>query len=60
MQVKTELHPVAKAAHRAAVNWNMWGKYAAYRYAVKRNVPVSLLTTARVLANAAVITPQVQ
>ena len=45
------LHPVAVAAATAARNWNRWGAYAASRYAVKRGVPLSLLVTARVLAN---------
>lgn len=44
--------PIAIAAARAARNWYRWGPYAARRYAANRGVPLSLLTTARVLAEA--------
>lgn len=44
------LHPIAIAAATAARNWEVWGPFAAYRYAVKRGVPTHILTIARVLA----------
>ncbi len=52
MLLTDNLHPHAQAAARAARNWHIWGRYAAGRYAAKRGVPLSILTLARVLANA--------
>ena len=48
----TELSPVAIAAARAARHWHVWGPYASRRYAERHGVPASILTLARVLANA--------
>lgn len=44
------LSPIALAAHRAATHWNIWGPYAARRYAERHGVPSGILTLARVLA----------
>ena len=46
------LHPIAIAAHRAAIHWHLWGPYAARRYAERNGVPSGILTLARVLAAA--------
>lgn len=48
----TDLSPVAKVAAHAGRNYHRWGLWATLRYAQKRGVPHSLLTTAIVLANA--------
>lgn len=34
---------IARDAIRAARNWDIWGRWAAIRYAVKRHVPMRLL-----------------
>lgn len=46
------MHPHAEAAVRAARNWNRWGRFAALRYAKKRNCPVRLIALARFLNRA--------
>ena len=45
-------YPQAIAAVRAARLWYQCGAYAMGRYAARNRVPASLLTLARVLANA--------
>lgn len=47
-----ELHPHAAHAIRAAANYDVWGSYATMRYCRRHGVPLSLLTTARILRTA--------
>lgn len=49
--INGSLHPIAQAAATAARNWNIWGPYAARRYAEKRGA-LPYLTLARVLCAA--------
>lgn len=46
------IHPQAFHAIRAARNVRSWGTWATYRYCQRRDVPIRLLTLARLLENA--------
>ena len=37
------MNRIAEYAIRAAKNWDIWGRWAAIRYAIKRRVPMRLL-----------------
>ena len=52
MIVKTELHPHALHAVRAASCWHVWGAYAARQYCRRHGAPDGLLTLARILETA--------
>lgn len=47
-----DMHPDAANAIRAARNWRAWGRWTATRFCQKRNVPMGLVTLARVLESA--------